>query len=122
MGRDMRDPYSSDRSGVPHSDGRSTPPGGRGIPRRLGGPGAGGPPRRSMADMARDASRSMSRQLGNAIARTGRALRRDDPSAYTPQAGSQYDSPANASALVPAPDPSSVAPLPVPRPTSPNGV
>ncbi|MGZ6322345.1 MAG: transglycosylase domain-containing protein, partial [Ktedonobacterales bacterium] len=105
---------------MPTSNGGSRPDGNGGY----GPPPAGGPPRRSMAEIAREASRSMSRQLGNAIARTGRALRRDDSSTYTPQAGSQYDSARNASSRMPAPapDPSSVAPLPVPHLTSPNGL
>src|SRR5690242_6731042 len=44
------------------------------------GGGATPPRRRSMAELARDASRSMSRQLSSVMSRTGHAIRRDDPS------------------------------------------
>jgi membrane peptidoglycan carboxypeptidase len=41
--------------------------------------GATPPRRRSMADLARDASRSMSRQLSSVVSRTGHAIRHDGP-------------------------------------------
>src|SRR5690242_15499688 len=41
--------------------------------------GATPPRRRSMADLARDASRSMSRQLSSVVSRTGHAIRGDGP-------------------------------------------
>ena len=44
-----------------------------------GGNGATPPRRRSMADLARDASRSMSRQLSSVVSRTGHAIRHDAP-------------------------------------------
>jgi membrane peptidoglycan carboxypeptidase len=43
------------------------------------GNGATPPRRRSMAELARDASRSMSRQLSSVVSRTGHAIRRDAP-------------------------------------------
>src|SRR5690348_16835760 len=43
------------------------------------GNGATPPRRRSMADLARDASRSMSRQLSSVVSRTGHAIRHDGP-------------------------------------------